>query len=332
MRWRPRSAKMPRLSAIPRCPPTGSTICTGIGTLIDYRGTTSRPWTQARRWFQAEPPLRPRLSREPVTAGSAAGWRRHRNAPGAGHPWHDRSVGHQQRRFAVFPCRSATGGSLPQGGIRVDVQAISRAIGIDISQWPETAAPVHACLRASTGRRRGRDTHPILHTDMTVQAAAWHGKITDLQVLWPWSKPWHEPESLQQFVARFWLATADCESLPGWCFCFPHLWRRAICGRAAATGAAHGGWRWHSSSSGRLCGPVLDALGGRCLDDRRSCAPMPRRLARFVGAYLAALYRAGASGASALAAFHPDVEPRAGGPLAGCPGSCARALWRAGGL
>ena len=83
--------------------------------LINYTGHYVKTRDQVRRWFQAEPPLRPRLPREPITASSAAGWRRHRNAPGPGHPWHDRSVGHQQRRSSVFPCRSATGGSLHRG-------------------------------------------------------------------------------------------------------------------------------------------------------------------------------------------------------------------------
>ena len=74
------------------------------------------------------------------------------------------------------------------------------------------------------------------------------------------------------------------------------------------------------------CVGLLHALGGRCLHDRH-LEHQCRAVAHVGGAYLAALYRAGAIGASALAACHPDVEPRVGGPLAGCPGSCARALW-----
>jgi len=74
------------------------------------------------------------------------------------------------------------------------VQALSQAIGFDISQWPETI-PKFTPLYAFDWQKAWKGQHPTLHTDITVQAAAWHGKITDLQVLWPWSKPWHEPES-----------------------------------------------------------------------------------------------------------------------------------------
>ncbi|MGA2134026.1 MAG: serine/threonine-protein kinase [Bryobacteraceae bacterium] len=76
----------------------------------------------------------------------------------------------------------------------LDVQAISRAIGIDISQWA-TTAPRFTPLYAFDWQKAWKGTHPVLHYEMTVQAAAWHGRLTELQVLWPWSKPWREPQS-----------------------------------------------------------------------------------------------------------------------------------------
>lgn len=95
-------------------------------------------------------------------------------------------------------------------GLPIDVQAISRAIGFDISQWQETA-PKFTPLYAFDWHKAWKGQHPTQHTDLTVQAAAWHGKMVDLQVLSPWSKAWHEPatlatdwkESLRTLIERF---------------------------------------------------------------------------------------------------------------------------------
>ena len=95
-------------------------------------------------------------------------------------------------------------------GLPIDVQAISRAIGFDISQWQETA-PKFTPLYAFDWQKAWKGQHPTQHTDLTVQAAAWHGKMVDLQVLSPWSKAWHEPatlatdwkESLRTLIERF---------------------------------------------------------------------------------------------------------------------------------
>jgi hypothetical protein len=148
---------------------------------------------EARRWYQAESPLvlGYRESPQPLIAlpdGEVTEQRPAPTIPGMLEAWVT-SQGELRFFRAVPPELDGSTPALP-----VDRQLISRAIGFDISQWPETTpkfTPVYAC----DWQKAWKGQHPTLHTDITVQAAAWHGKITDLQVLSPWSLPWHEPES-----------------------------------------------------------------------------------------------------------------------------------------
>ncbi len=148
---------------------------------------------RTRRRFQAEPPLRLgyRESPLPLVAEPDGDVTEDRPAPtmaGMIEVWLN-SKGELRDFHAVPPQvdRSPAGGD-------VDVRAISRAVGFDLSQWTETE-PRFTPLYAFDWHKAWKGTHPILQTAITVQAAAWHGRITDLQVLWPWSKPWREPES-----------------------------------------------------------------------------------------------------------------------------------------
>jgi len=70
----------------------------------------------------------------------------------------------------------------------IDPQVVSRATGFDLAQWQETTArytPLYAFdwLQAWKGR------HPSLPVEITVQASAWRGRITEVQVIWPWTVP-----------------------------------------------------------------------------------------------------------------------------------------------
>jgi serine/threonine-protein kinase len=148
---------------------------------------------ELRRWFQAEPPLLLgyRESPLPLVALPDGEVTEQRPAPtisGMIEAWVN-SKG-ELRFFHAVPPEA----DRPAPAREVDAQAISRAIGLDISQWPETA-PKFTPAYAFDWQKAWKGQHPILHTDITVQAAAWHGRITDLQVLRPWSKPWREPES-----------------------------------------------------------------------------------------------------------------------------------------
>jgi len=157
---------------------------------------------EARRRFQAEPPLRLgyRESPLPLVALPDGDVTEARPAPivsGMIEAWVN-SKG-ELRLFHAVPPEV----ELPTPARQVDVQTISRAIGFDISQWPE-ASPKFTPVYAFDWRKAWKGQHPALHTDVIVQAAAWHGKIVDLQVLWPWSKPWQESES----YARSWKDSA----------------------------------------------------------------------------------------------------------------------------
>ncbi|HUE03018.1 MAG TPA: serine/threonine-protein kinase [Bryobacteraceae bacterium] len=161
--------------------------------LLNYTGNHAKTRDQVRRWFQAEPPLRLgyRESPSPLIALPDGDVTEMRPAPvisGMIEAWAT-SKGDLRFFHAVPPQVDHSTGRNP-----ADLAAISRAIGIDIAQWPETA-PRFTPAYAFDWLKAWKGQHPTLHTDMTVQAAAWHGKITDLQVLWPWSKPWHEPET-----------------------------------------------------------------------------------------------------------------------------------------
>ena len=149
---------------------------------------------QARRWFQAEPPMRLgyRESPMPLVSRPDGEVTTDRPAPtlsGMIEAWVT-SKGDLRYFHAVPPQVDSS----PAGG-EVSQQTISRAIGFDISQWPETA-PRFTPLYSSDWRKAWKGQHPTLHTDLTVQAAAWHGKIVDLQVLSPWSVAWRQPQSL----------------------------------------------------------------------------------------------------------------------------------------
>jgi predicted Ser/Thr protein kinase len=162
--------------------------------LIHDSGKHVKNPAEARRWFQAESPLRLgyRESPLPLVADPDGEVTATRPAPvisGMVEEWLN-SKGELRFFHAVPPevDRSAPAAA----GTPIDVQAISRAIGFDISQWPETT-PKFTPLHAFDWRKAWKGQHPTQLTDLTVQAAAWHGKAVDLQVLSPWSQAWHEP-------------------------------------------------------------------------------------------------------------------------------------------
>jgi len=157
---------------------------------------------EIRRWFAGDSPLvlGYRESPAPLVAmpdGDITEQRPAPTVPGMIEAWLD-SKGDLRFFHAVPPEKNDS--TAPAA---VDVQAISRAIGFDISQWPETA-PKFTPVYAFDWQKAWKGQHPALQTEITVQAAAWHGRITDLQVLRPWSEPWREPE----WYARDWKDSA----------------------------------------------------------------------------------------------------------------------------
>ncbi|MCU1257920.1 MAG: serine/threonine protein kinase [Bryobacterales bacterium] len=76
----------------------------------------------------------------------------------------------------------------------IDVPALSRAVGFDLSQWQDTA-PKFTPLYAFDRVRAWKGRQQALALDLVVQASAWRGRITEVQVIWPWTKPERTSES-----------------------------------------------------------------------------------------------------------------------------------------
>jgi len=160
--------------------------------VIGHVGNNVKSADEARRWFQTEPPLYLgyRESPQPLIAlpdGEITEARPAPIVPGMIEAWVT-SKGDLRFFHAVPPEEDRPAAAAP-----VDVHVISRAIGIDISQWPETT-PKFTPVYAFDWHKAWKGQLPLPHSDITVEAAAWHGRITDLQVVRPWSKPWREPE------------------------------------------------------------------------------------------------------------------------------------------
>ena len=192
----------------------------------------------ARRWFQAEPPLGLGYRESPLPLialpdGEVTEARPAPIIPGMIEAWVN-SKGDLRFFHAVPPELDR---STPPHD--VDVQAISRAIGLDISQWPETT-PKFTPVYAFDWQKAWKGQHPTLHTDISVEAAAWRGRVVDLRVLWPWSKPWHEPES----YATSWkesLRTLVERLIGGLVFLFSAF--MAVRNLRAGRGDRRGAWR-----------------------------------------------------------------------------------------
>jgi serine/threonine-protein kinase len=148
---------------------------------------------QARRWYLADSPLELGYRESPLALVSLPDGEvtEDRPAPtisGMIEVWLT-SKGELRRFFAVPPQVDHS-----TGAREVDVQTISRATGFDLSRWPETA-PRYTPRYAFDWLKAWQGKYPELGTDVTVQASAWHGRITELQVIRPWSGVWRMPAS-----------------------------------------------------------------------------------------------------------------------------------------
>jgi len=148
-----------------------------------------------RRCFEVEPPLQLgyRESPLPLVASPDGEVTEERPAPivsGMIEAWVN-SKGELRRFLAVPPQVDASTAAQPIGP-----QMISRAIGFDLSKWEETA-PRYTPLYAFDWLKAWKGRHPTLPLDVAVQASAWRGRITEVQVIWPWTIAGRAPESRQ---------------------------------------------------------------------------------------------------------------------------------------
>jgi len=159
----------------------------------------SRPKTPTRqdmrRWYEAEPPLRLgcRESPLPLIAEPDGEVTEERPAPivsGMIEAWVN-SKGELRRFRAVPPQVDASAAAQA-----IDPQIISRATGFDLSKWQE-AAPRYTPLYAFDWLKAWKGRHPALPLDVTVQASGWRGRVTEVQVIWPWTTAERAPDSRQ---------------------------------------------------------------------------------------------------------------------------------------
>jgi predicted Ser/Thr protein kinase len=146
-----------------------------------------------RRWFQAEPPfeLGYRESPLPLIAlpdGEVSDAHPAPTVSGMLEAWVN-SKGELRRFRAVPPQVDRAAVSYD-----IDTNLLSRATGFELSQWQDTPprfTPLYAFDRLKAWKGR----HPVLDVDVTVQASAWRGRITEVNVIWPWTAPGRMPEA-----------------------------------------------------------------------------------------------------------------------------------------
>jgi len=162
---------------------------------------------ERRRWFSAEPPLELgyRESPLPLIAQPDGEITEERPAPvvsGMIEAWVN-SKG-ELRTFRAVPPQvdTATAAQPP------DVQLISRATGLDLSQWQETA-PRYTPLYAFDWLKAWKGRHPALPLDVTVQASAWRGRITEVQVIFPWTEAGRLPSSRERSTGNSWITLIE---------------------------------------------------------------------------------------------------------------------------
>ena len=94
------------------------------------------------------------------------------------------------RRFSAVPSQ-IDGAPQPTP---VDTALISRALGFDLNAL-EPTAPKFTPFYAADWQQSWKGKHPRLGTDIQIDSAAWHGKLTHLEVIWPWTIASRMPEA-----------------------------------------------------------------------------------------------------------------------------------------
>ena len=158
---------------------------TQISSEARKAGTSSgRHLEEVRRWFLAEPPMRlvyrespaamlttdGRVSLDqpaPVTSGMIAALL---------------TTGGELRQFSAVPLQ--VGGTASAAA--VETALLSRATGFDLSLM-EPVPPQFTPLYAFNWQQAWKGKHPRLGVDIQVEAAAWNGRLTHLQIIWPWT-------------------------------------------------------------------------------------------------------------------------------------------------
>jgi serine/threonine protein kinase len=90
------------------------------------------------------------------------------------------------RRFQAIPPRFDT---TPQAETPCDPASLFKLAGLDLANFRQVS-PTFAPPTAFESRQAWSGPHPGLpQTNLTVEIATWHGKVTSFNILWPWDKP-----------------------------------------------------------------------------------------------------------------------------------------------
>ena len=154
---------------------------------------------ELRRWFKGEPPINlwyresplPMVTWNGLVSSSAP-------APITAGMIEARmnTLGELRRFDAVPPQVPAVPDPHP-----IDAALIAKATGIDVTKMEETE-PKFAPLYAFDWQRAWKGKHPRLDLDIQVEVAAWHGKLTHLQIVWPWSNVTRTASSLARTAGQ----------------------------------------------------------------------------------------------------------------------------------
>ncbi len=91
----------------------------------------------------------------------------------------------------------------------VPPQAVFRAAGFDIAAFTETT-PLELPTGPADQVRAWKGPHPVIpKTEVTIEIASFHGRITRARVAPPWAKPNPRPQSQSSLAARFRAIYAD---------------------------------------------------------------------------------------------------------------------------
>ncbi len=146
------------------------------------------------------------------------------------------------RRFAAVPPPfegAAPGASVSPPVIPFDPQPVFQAAGFELSKFTEVA-PQWTPAMGFDSRRAWKGRHPALdQLDVTVQIAAWRGRVVDVQMIWPWTKPVRSESEARPVSAIVNMVLGDLMALSGTLFCIWLARRNLLLGR----GDRRGAWR-----------------------------------------------------------------------------------------
>lgn len=163
-----------------------------IGAAGDSAKASSSGRDELRRWFSAESPMQLwyRESPQPMVTWNGSVTSAAPAPITSGMIEAQISTTGELRRFDAIPSQLESSAA----PTAVDADLIARTTGFDLNRMQEVEAKF-APLYAFDWQKAWKGKHPKLDLDVQIEVAAWHGKLTHLHVVWPWSTASRMPES-----------------------------------------------------------------------------------------------------------------------------------------